>query len=74
MEIIRKLRLHLDDLAVNTFDTLPTRGAGARGTLVAHQDAAVPPTTDCLTQIVPTQVNCPTTDCVTHIPLTLYWG
>jgi len=69
---MRKLRLHLDDLAVDTFHTLPEDGADARGTLIAHQDAAAPPTTDCLTQIPPTQLNCPTLDCVTPIPPTHY--
>jgi hypothetical protein len=73
---MRKLKLHLDDLAVSTFHTLPERGAGARGTLLAHE-ADAPPTTDCLTQIKPTDVNCPTGDCptfecVTPIPPTHY--
>lgn len=69
---MRKLKLHLDDLAVNTFHTLPERVANTRGTLIAHQEAAVPPTTDCFTHIPPTQVNCPTLDCVTPIPPTHY--
>jgi hypothetical protein len=74
---MRKLKLHLDDLAVSTFHTLPEHGAGARGTLIAHQDAAVPPTTECLTQIKPTDVDCPTGDCptnrcFTHVPPTHY--
>lgn len=73
---MRKLRLHLDDLAVNTFHTVPERVANTRGTLLAHE-ADAPPTTDCLTQIKPTDVDCPTGDCptnrcFTHVPPTHY--
>jgi hypothetical protein len=66
---MRKLKLHLDDLAVSTFHTLPERGANAHGTLIAHQEAAVPPTTDGF--ISPTQGDC-TNRCLTHGPPTPY--
>jgi hypothetical protein len=78
---MRKLKLHLDDLAVNTFHTLPEAGADGRGTLIGHQAAQTAECTTinqpCLTQIKPTDVNCPTgdcptTDCFTHVPATHY--
>jgi hypothetical protein len=64
MDLMRKLTLKLDTLAVNSFEPLP-REEGDRGTVLGREaptficiTTPAPATTDCLTQTSP-----PTADC-----------